>query len=256
MKLRELLSKLIEVQESIGASKPYICGGTPRDKYMGRLDNISDLDITTGDKTVDYLSQEFSIALRQQYDVTRKPMPDGHSTIFVGNLKMDFSSNFNLPNIEEFLKGKGITNPSEMQKEMYSRDFTCNSLLLDTSLKKIMDPTERGFKDIKDKKIRTCLSPDVTLVSNKNRVVRSIYLACKLDFDLDESIIAYVQKNPNAVKVSTEKVMAEKLDEAFSKDPDKASYLLAKMNLWTFVPISEKMYPYYEKHNKGKVNAK
>src|SRR4030042_3921997 len=138
MKLRELLQKLIEVQNRIGASKPYICGGTPRDKFMGRLDNISDLDITTGDKTVDYLSQEFEIELRKQYNITRKAMPDGHSTIFVGNLKMDFSSNFNLPGIEDILSQKGITNPSEMQKEMYSRDFTCNSLLLDTSLKKIM----------------------------------------------------------------------------------------------------------------------
>lgn len=245
----------MEVQNRIGASKPYICGGTPRDKYMGRLDNISDLDITTGDKTVDYLSQEFEIQLRKEYDVTRKAMPDGHSTIFVGNLKMDFSSNFNLPDIEGILSQKGITNPSEMQKEMYSRDFTCNSLLLDTSLKKIMDPTEQGFKDIKEKKIRTCLDPSITLVSNRNRVVRAIYLACKLGFDLDESIVTYVQKNPHSVKVSTEKVMAEKLDEAFSKDPEKASSLLTQMGLWTYIPVSEKIYPYYEKHAKGKVNA-
>lgn len=247
---------MIEVQNRIGASKPYICGGTPRDKYMGRLDNISDLDITTGDGTVDYLSQEFEIVLRREYDVTRKAMPDGHSTIFVGNLKMDFSSNFNLPNIDAILREKGITNPSSMQKEMYSRDFTCNSLLLDTSLKKIMDPTEQGFKDIKAKKIRTCLHPSITLVSNRNRVVRAIYLACKLGFDLDESIIEYVQKNPNSVKVSTEKAMAEKLDEAFTKDPDRASNLLTQMGLWTLIPISEKIYPYYEKHAKGKVNAK
>jgi tRNA nucleotidyltransferase/poly(A) polymerase len=222
---------------------------------MGRLDNISDLDITTGDKTVDYLSQEFAINLRQTYDVTRKPMPDGHSTIFVGNLKMDFSSNFNVPGIENVLAKKGITAPTDMQKEMYSRDFTCNSLLLDTGLKKIVDPTGRGLIDIKEKTIRTCLSPEITLTSNRNRVVRSIYLACKLGFDLDESIIKYVQKNPNAIKISTDKVMAEKLDEAFSKDPQRASYLLDKMGLWTFVPVSEKMYPYYEKHSKGKVNV-
>lgn len=250
MKLRELLQRLIVVQKDIGASKPYICGGTPRDKYMGRLDNISDLDITTGDKTVDYLSQEFEIVLRKEYNVARKAMPDGHSTIFVGNLKMDFSSNFNIPDIDNILHKMGIQNPSEMQKEMYSRDFTCNSLLLDINLKKIIDPTQRGFKDIKEKKIRTCLAPELTLTSNKNRVVRSIYLACKLGFDLDESIIEYVRKNPSSVKISTDKVMAEKLTDAFDRDPEKASALLSKMNLWTLVPITSKMYPYYEK-NKG-----
>ena len=96
MKLRELLNQLQVVQKKIGASEPFICGGTPRDRYLGHLENISDLDITTGDKSVDYLSQEFAITLRKEFNVTRKSMDDGHSTLFIGNLKMDFSSNFNV----------------------------------------------------------------------------------------------------------------------------------------------------------------
>src|SRR5271169_802953 len=104
MKLRELLQQMQQVQQQIGTSTPYICGGTPRDKFIGRLDNVADIDITTGDKTVDYLSQEFAIQLRKKYNVTRKTMDDGHSTIFVGSLKMDFSSNFNVPNIDQILK--------------------------------------------------------------------------------------------------------------------------------------------------------
>ena len=80
-----------------------ICGGVPRDKHMGKLENIADIDITTGDKTVDYLSQEYAIKLRRSINVTRKTMEDGHSTIFIGNLKMDFSSNFMVPNIDQYL---------------------------------------------------------------------------------------------------------------------------------------------------------
>ena len=110
------------------------------DKYLKRLDNISDLDITTGDNTVDYLSQEFSSNLLKNYNVTRKTMPDGHSTIFVGNLKVDFSSNFNVQNIDSLLNKIGIVKPTSMQKEMFSRDFTCNSLLLSLDLKNITDP--------------------------------------------------------------------------------------------------------------------
>ena len=246
---------MVEVQKNIGASKPFICGGVPRDKYMGKLENISDLDITTGDQTVDYLSQELALELSKEYNITRKPMPDGHSTIFIGNLKMDFSSNFNVPGIENILNRLGIKNPSDMQKEIYSRDFTCNSLLIDTNLKNIIDLTKRGLKDIKEKKIKTCLDPSITLTSNRNRVIRSIYLACKLGFDLDQSIINFVQKNPNSVKISTEKSINEKLSEAFEKDADKASYLLTKMGLWSFIPISEKIYPFYEKHLKGKQNV-
>lgn len=247
MKLRELLTQMKSVQQKIGSSEPYICGGTPRDKFLGRLDNISDLDITTGDKTVDYLSQEFATELKKKYDIVRKTMEDGHSTIFVGNLKIDFSSNFNVPGIEDILKRMGTEKPTEMQKEMFSRDFTCNALLLNTDLTRIEDPTHKGFKDIKEKKIRTCLAPEVTLTTNRNRVIRSIYLASKLGFEIDTSIIDYVSKNPNSVKISTEKSLIEKLNQAFEKDADRASHYLTKMNLWGYVPITEPMYPYYKR---------
>ena len=229
-----------------------ICGGTPRDKYLKRLDNISDLDITTGENTVDYLSQEFSSKLLENYNVTRKTMPDGHSTIFVGNLKVDFSSNFNVENIDSLLSKAGIVKPTSMQKEMFSRDFTCNSLLLSLDLKNITDPTNKGFKDIKEKKIRTCLSPEITLISNRNRVIRAIYLACKLGFDIDQSIIDFVRKNPDSVKISTTKSLSEKLNEAFTRDADRASYLITKMGLWNYIPIIDKAQPYYLKNVKGK----
>lgn len=243
------------VQTAIGASVPYICGGTPRDKYMGKLENIADIDITTGDKTVDYLSQEFYLEFRKKYNVTRKAMEDGHSTIFIGNLKVDFSSNFIVPNIDSYLAKMGVENPTNLQREMFSRDFTCNSLLLSTDLKQLSDPTKRGFQDIKEKKIRTCLAPEITLTSNKNRVPRAIYLACKLDFDLDESIIEFVRKNPDTAKISTDKAMNDKLNEAFSRNPEKAAALITTMNLWSYIPITEKVYPYYMKHVKGKTNV-
>ena len=240
-----------EVQKKIGSSEPYICGGTPRDKFMGHLENISDLDITTGDKTVEYLSQEFAIAMRRQYNLTRKIMSDGHSTIFIGNLKMDFSSNFIVPNIDTYLKNAGIATPTNMQKEMYSRDFTCNSLLMSLDLKHVLDPTKRGFADIKEKKIKTCLAPQITLTTNKNRVVRAIYLAAKLGFEVDDAIIDYVRSHPDSVKNSTEKVMNEKLTEAFRRDPDRAAYLITKMGLWEHIPVSKDMYPYFTKHKGG-----
>jgi len=255
MKLSELLSTMKAVQQESKVSIPYICGGTPRDKYLKRLDNISDLDITTGDKSIDLLSQQFAEELKKKYNITRKTMEDGHSTIHIGNLKLDFSSNFNVPGIEGILNKQGIVKPTEMQKEMFSRDFTCNALLLSLDLRNIIDPTHNGFKDIKEKKIKTCLSPQITLTSNKNRVIRAVYLASKLGFDIDQSIVDFVKKNPNSVRIATEKSLNDKLNEAFKRDADRASYNLTKMNIWNYVPITEVMYPYYNKHVKGGINV-
>lgn len=255
MKLRELLQQILEVQKEIGSSKPYICGGTPRDRYLDRLDNLADLDITTGDNTVDYLSQEFAEKFKKQFNVTRKTMADGHSSIYIGELKLDFSSNFVVPGIDKILAKMGIDKPSNMKKEIFSRDFTCNALLLDFDLKTVYDPTGKAFTDLKEKKIKTCLPPEITLTSNKNRVIRSIYLATKLDFDIDKSIIEFVKNNPQTVKIASNKSLAEKLNQAFENDADKASYLLTQMGLWKYVPITEVMQPYYTKYVKGNVNV-
>lgn len=250
MKLKELLTQLKDVQEKSGTSPCYICGGTPRDRYLKHLENISDIDLTTGDKTVEFLSQEFDTVLKKNYNVKREVMSDGHSTIFIGNLKIDFSSNYNVPNIDSYLAKLGIAKPTEMQKEMFSRDFTCNSLLLSLDLKNVIDPTHRGFKDIDDRVIKTCLDPSITLTTNRNRVIRAIYLACKLDFTIDDSIVNYVKEHPDSVKISTNKVMSEKLNESFAKDADKAIFYLTKMNLWEFIPITTNVYPYYMKYLK------
>jgi len=248
MKLRELLQLIQKVQQKIGVSKPYICGGIPRDRYMKQLKNVSDLDLTTGDDSIQYLASEVSSFLKKKYNITSKTHEDGHASIHLGSFKMDFSSNFNVPGIDQILIKTGIDKPTTLQKEVYSRDFTCNSLLLSLDLKELTDLTKRGQKDIDKKIISTCLPPEITLVSNKNRVIRAIYLASKLDFDIDPKIIEFVQKNPTSVKIASNKTLVEKLNNAFEKDADKATYYINKMGLWEHIPITESVQPYYFKN--------
>jgi len=238
-----------------GYSTPFVCGGASRDKLMGRLDNISDLDITTGDKSVSLLAKETSLRLGKDYKITAKIADDGHSSIFIGGLKIDFSSNFNTPNIDNILKRKGIKAPTDMQREIYSRDFTCNALLMSFDLKTIIDPTSCGIKDIKSKKIVCCLDPSTTLMANKNRVVRAIYLAAKLDFDVDDKIISWIKANPESVRFASEKSLTQKLNKSMDYNPDKTLKLLDKMGLWNYIPISEKLYPYYIKRIKEEKNG-
>jgi len=236
-------------------STPMITGGTPRDKILGLIkDEIADLDITTGDKTVHNLAKEFAISLGKSYTIESKKMDDGHTSVYVGNLKVDFSSNFEVPHIEQLLRKIGIKNPTDMQKEMFSRDFTCNTLLMTTDLKTIKDPTKRGFADIKKKILKTCLDPNITLRSNPNRIIRIIYMASKLGFDVDPNIIKWVLNNKEFIHQSSEGYLTKNLDKALSKDPDRAVHLISKMSLWNVLPITDNLYPYYA--NKSKTTKK
>lgn len=254
MKLKELLTQIKQIEKNINSSTIYICGGAARDRYMGKLQKISDLDLTTGDKTIDVVSQKLFELLQAKYKVTRKIMADGHSTIFFGNLKIDFSSNYNAPNIENILTSMGI-NPSNMKKETFSRDFTCNALLMDFNLTTLIDPTNKGFKDIKEKRIRTCLSPAITFIDKEKRVFRSVYLACKLGFEVDNSIIDFVKNHKNEMNIGIVNpiFIADKINQAFNYDPEKASKLLTQMDLWNFISINDTIYPYYLRHIKGTI---
>ncbi len=255
MKLRDLVGLLQAIQKKGGISKAFICGGTPRDKLLGQLDKIEDLDITTGDRSVNFLVKDLVRLLDTKFHIKAKEMTDGHSSVQVGNMKVDFSSNFLTPNIDKILLEKGIKKPTDMQRELFSRDFTCNALLMTLDLKEIIDPTNMGFKDCQEKIIRTCLSPEITLTQNKNRVVRAIYLAAKLNFDIAPEIKKWVKENPKSILNSSEKALAENLNKALSYSPEITIKCLDEMNLWNYIPITKELYPYYVKKTQGNPNG-
>lgn len=250
MKLKELLSLITHLANQHKVSTPMVVGGTVRDKVLGQLEKISDLDITTGDETIKVLAKAVSKALGRQFNIDTKEMKDGHTSIFMGDLKVDFSSNFRVPNIKTILQSMGIPAATPMQQELFSRDFTCNALLMDFNLRTISDPTHKGLQDIKDKVIRTCLTPEITLTSNKNRVIRAIYLAAKLGFEVDTAIIEWVKENPTSVKNSSPHLLTEKLNSALDYDADKTVKLLDQMGLWSYIPVGENLYPWYRERVK------
>lgn len=237
--LKELLSLIAEAAKKSGASIPYIVGGTPRDKILNRLDQIEDIDITTGDATIKLLGTELSKVIPNY-----KVMSDGHAQVVVDRFKVDLSSNFRVPGIKMMLYRAGIEKPTEMQCELYSRDFTCNALLLSLDLKNILDPTGLGIKDIQKKIIRTCLPAQLTLGSQHKRIVRIIYLAAKLDFEVDLEIINWVRANPNFFADAKPKFISSKLLKALSYNKTKTIKLLDVMNLWKWVPPLPELIPY------------
>jgi poly(A) polymerase len=245
VKLRQLLNQMSQIAIDNKLSSPKIVGGAARDRYLGQLDEISDLDITTGDASIEFLVKEVGIFLAKSYNFRLKKSPAGHTTLTLGNLKVDFSSHFVIPNIKGILARMGTDNPTDMEEELFSRDFTCNTLLLDMDLKTIVDETKRAIPDLKAKLIRTCLSPEITLTTNKNRVIRAIYLACKLDFNIDPAIVSYVRANPGLVKFASEHTLREKLDKAIDLNPERAVHYLDAMGLWNYMPITDKLYPFY-----------
>ena len=247
MKLKELLSEINIIAEDKGYSKPYLCGGVPRDHVMSNIEIVSDIDLTTGDATIKSLATDVAINYGKQFNIKTKVMNDGHQSIFFKNIKLDFSSNFNTPNIESILSKIGITDSTDLQKEMYSRDYTCNTLLMSMDLMNISDPTGKGLDAIKNKILDTCLDPEITFTVNKNRIARGICFSSKLDFELSDRVKSYIKSNPDLIKFSEESVLAKKINDAFIYNAKRAVKNITECNLWKYIPITDTVKPYYKK---------
>lgn len=241
MKLGKLLSLIKAAAEKKGWSEPFLVGGLPRDKVLNNLSDLNDLDITTGDSDIyelaDFLANKFG------RNATYKKMGDGHSSLYVDNLKFDFSSNFVIPNIESIV-GKTL---SALEQEMFSRDFTCNSLLLSLDLQTIEDPTDKGLLDIDNKILKTCVSPYITLGVDNRRIIRVIYLASKLNFSIDSNIIEYIRKNPSSIANISESFLSKKLNDALSYNKDYTIHLIKELQVAPYLPINLQQFKEIEK---------
>lgn len=247
-RLKSMLQLLNKVAQDEGSAQPLIVGGLPRDRLIAnKLIKFNDVDVTTGFNT-QHLAKEFAIKLQKYMPVATKQGEDGHISVYTKNIKLDFSSNFNTPGIVQILENMGIKHITPMIKEIYSRDFYCNTLLMSLDFKKIKDMTGEAVKDINDKKIRTCLTPDLTFKYNTKRIIRVIYLACKLGFDIEPSIIDWIRSNPHYLREVSANYISKNIESSMIYDPDRTAYLINEMRLWKYITISESLLPYYMKH--------
>lgn len=247
MVLKELLNTIQEIAAKEGLSPPMIVGGMARDKVLNRITKLPDIDITTGDDDSNYLGR----AVAQHYNLegdSYKVFDDSHAQAIIAPFKIDFSSNFKAPGIRGMLKKAGMKNPTPMQEELYSRDFTCNAMLLTMDLKTVKDPTGLGMPDIKKKILRTCLPAKIALGESPKRIARVVYLAAKLGFSIDEEIRQWIINNPDRIKEGGDKYNIQKLQQAMKYDESRTVRLLDTMKLWQHVPYMDSLAPHMARH--------
>jgi len=247
MLVSELLSTMTKLAKDNGLSEPFIVGGIPRDKAFDRQTEIKDLDITTGDE--DSLSLGLAVA-RVWPDANFKVFNDGHASMHFQNLQVDFSNNFIIPGIEKELKKLGIDNPSNLHKEMYSRDFTINTMLQPMDLSKdVIDITGKGLLDAKNKVLRTPISALLTIGHDPRRILRALKLAMKFDLTIAPSLKSAIVKYRGGLKEVPMNSVKKQVNEMLEIDPRKAIELLSEFKLLPILPLSRLMMREMAKNN-------
>jgi len=238
MNLDELLATIESVASENGLSKPLMVGGVPRDRVIGLIDKkseIRDVDITTGNKD----SLKLAVLLSQKLENSRYAVyDDKHSSVDYQGLHFDFSSNFVAPDVEKELKkmGKEI---SPMKLELFSRDFTINTLLETLDFSAMYDLTGEGMNDLKLKIIRCPINPEITIGIDPRRILRAIRFSMKLGFEIEDDLKTAMLNNHKKIKELPPKFVQDKATEIILMDADKGIDLLIEYKLLPLVPLSK-----------------
>ena len=236
MDINELLLLIQRIAKQNSLSEPFVVGGVPRDRIMDKGKAISDVDLTTGDgdsqKLSELVSGSLPTAKHRTYD-------DGHSSIDFRGLKVDFSNNFNAPGIDEELAKAGVKNITPMVKEVYSRDFTINSLLEDLGFESVYDLTGEGVDDIKAGIIKCPIDPEISIGSDPRRILRAIKFSIKFGFSIEEKLKNAMLTHKNKIQELPQNFTTNKMNEIVRLDDEKGINMLIEYKLLPLVPLSK-----------------
>jgi len=236
MKISKLLNTLDSLAERNNLSTPYIVGGLPRDRAMALDNDIKDIDITTGDK---YSLALGALASKEWPEADFKIYDDGHSALTFKNIGVDFSNNFVLPYINDLVKKDNLT---LLEKEMFSRDFTINTLLQPMDLSAdVIDITGLALRDIKNKVLRTPVNAEHTIGYDARRIIRAVKLSIKFDLQIHRQLKNAILKYRGNVADLPEGTIKKNLNQALDINPDKTLELLVELKLLPLIPLSRMM---------------
>lgn len=231
--MKEILQKILEIAEENKISQPFVVGGVPRGIYLGEEDYLdSDIDITTNLSDITRLA----ILTADHYNKYFKVFDDGHISLYLDDYIVDFSSNFISQGALEYLG-----NVEKNLEEVYSRDFTINTLHMDLQTLEISDPIGSGVKDNDNKIIRTPVPPEISLTDDPNRLWRAVHFSSRLNYEIDEGLAEFVRDNreyfaesPDIKTAYVESVIGETI----KLNPEKTIKNLIKLNILGLVPLS------------------
>src|SRR5690606_40181061 len=185
----------------------YVIGGFVRDFLLDRGEP-KDIDVVAvgsgielARKVSKLLPHKPKVQVFKNYGTAM--LRDGDLEIeFVGARKESYSEDSRNPVVE------GGT----LEDDQNRRDFTINTFALSLNqdnFGELLDPFN-GLKDLKDKRIKTPLDPDITYSDDPLRMLRAIRFATQLDFKIESKSLKSITRNNERLDIiSRERIVDE-----------------------------------------------
>lgn len=267
MDLDSIYVKILKICEDNHIGEPLIVGGLPRVLYLNSIGNTAevayeprdrvskrqqllqieggdspteeyrDVDITTNNADITRLA----ITLADEMSSNFKLFSDGHVSVYMSEIMFDFSSNFISDDVVDYIS-KELNINDEKMFEVYSREFTINTLHKRFFDDEILDFTNNGKEDLERKLIRTNVPAEIALGDDIRRIFRAINFAARYEFSIDNDIIDFARKNRARFTGENKWALKEAfltsiVAESIGDDPDITMHYLSEMELLPTVPL-------------------
>ena len=139
---------------------------------------------------------------------------------------------------EQYVKGSRKPNvePGTLENDVFRRDFTVNSLVLDLTTDEVLDLTGKGKSDINRGIIRTTSDPDIIFGQDALRMFRAIRFATKYNWELAPEVIEGIKNNLQNLGNTSKERIRDEIDKILqTKNPRKGFELLRDTGLLPYI---------------------
>lgn len=208
----KVIEKLKELVNKWGLCSVYMVGGCVRDEILGLLPKDIDLVVNYpggSEVFVDFLKDEFSDICS---GFTKYPKYGTSKFTLCYDTDSFIDIECVIPRTESYdncFRKPSSVKYTTIEEDALRRDFCCNALYKNILTGEILDPTNKGLDDIKNKILRTPLDPIQTFKDDPLRMLRAIRFYCNKSFKIDDTVYSNLAPIQEFYGLSMERIRDE-----------------------------------------------
>ena len=185
----------------------YVIGGYVRDIFLDRTSK--DIDIVVLGNGIEFAelagqALKSKVAVFKNFGTAMLKYKDLELE-FVGARKESYRADSRKPIVEN----------GSIEDDQLRRDFTINALAISLNKNNFADLVDPfgGQTDLHNKLIKTPLDPEVTFSDDPLRMLRAIRFASQLNFNIDPSALAAIQKQKDRIAIVSKERITDELNK-------------------------------------------
>jgi len=209
----------------------YIVGGFVRDKFMGKVSNDLDIVVELPDGGINLAHFLYHKGISSRPVIfkrfgTAQVVINEHKIELVMTRKESYKINNRKPDVK----------PGTIEEDIYRRDFTVNSLVMNFMNNNILDISGKGMPDIDAKIIRATSDPKVIFAEDPLRMMRAVRFAVQLGFSIEKKTLNGIVSNTQMLQhISRERIRDELIKILLSPAPAEGIKMMVDMGIMQYV---------------------